>query len=137
MKTNINSALRLSVLLSLLLPLFLANRALCADQRLQMKVAANGYLDTRGVSIMLYDSAFSPIFFDQKDAGMQIILHGNRIATSGSLRLLATPEQWDAIPTIKAHHPDKEHDRLTADLSYPDASSTTSSQSPPSPAESA
>lgn len=50
---------------------------------------------------------------------MQIILHGNRIATNGSLRLLATPEQWDAIPIIKAHQPDKEHDRLTADLSYP------------------
>lgn len=69
---------------------------------------------------MLYDSAFSPVFFDQKDAGMQIILHGNRIATNGSLRLLPTPEQWDPIPTIKAHHADQEHDRLTADLSYPD-----------------
>ncbi|MGB8477457.1 MAG: hypothetical protein WCE63_01270 [Acidobacteriaceae bacterium] len=85
-----------------------------------MKVTSNGYLDARGVSVMLYDSAFSPVFFDQKDAGMQIILHGNRVATNGSLRLLATPEQWDAIPTIKAHQPDQEHDRLTADLSYPD-----------------
>src|SRR5579883_2503388 len=91
-----------------------------ADASLQMKVSPKGYLDARGVSIMLYDSAFSSIFFDQKDAGMQIILHGSRIATNGSLRLLATPEQWDAIPRIKSHQADKEHNRLTADLSYPE-----------------
>ena len=106
--------------LSSLLLLSLALPAFGADPSLAMKVTAGGYLDARGVSIMLYDDAFSPVFFDQKDAGMQIILHGNRIATNGSLRLLATPEQWDAIPTIKAHKPDKEHDRLTADLSYSD-----------------
>lgn len=87
---------------------------------LQMKVTDSGYLDARGVSIMLYANSYSPVFFDQKDAAMQIILHGNRIATNGSLRLLPTPEQWDAIPTIKAHQADKDHDRLTADLSYPE-----------------
>jgi hypothetical protein len=108
------------LLVSLLISLFSTPPASGADQGLEMKVTSSGYLDARGVSVMLYDSAFSPIFFDQKDAGMQIILHGNRIATNGSLRLLATPEQWDAIPTIKAHHADKEVDRLTADLSYPE-----------------
>ncbi len=115
MQSDIRTVLPLSLLasLSLALPSF------GADPSLAMKVTENGYLNARGVSIMLYDDAFSPVFFDQKDAGMQIILHGNRIATNGSLRLLATPEQWDVIPTIKAHKPDKEHDRLTADLSYP------------------
>jgi len=103
-----------------LIPLFRTLPASAADPTLQMKVTSNGYLDARGVSVMLYDSTFSPVFFDQKDAGMQIILHGHRVATNGSLRLLATPEQWDAIPTIKAHQPDQEHDHLTADLSYPD-----------------
>ena len=103
----------------LLLPLFLTVSAFGAEPGLALKVTAKGYLDARGVSIMLYDDAFSPIFFDQKDAGMQIILHGNRIATNGSLRLLPTLEQWDVIPTIKAHHADPEQNRLTADLSYP------------------
>ncbi len=104
----------------LLLPLLLTISAFAADQGVALKVTAKGYLDARGVSIMLYDDAFSPIFFDQKDAGMQIILHGNRVATNGSLRLLPTPEQWDVIPTIKAHRADPEQNRLTADLSYPD-----------------
>ena len=115
-----HSRLRLILLIYSLISLFLALPAVGADQNLQMQVTANGYLDARGVSVMLYDDAFSPVFFDQKDAGMQIILHGNRVATNGSLRLLATPEQWDPIPTIKTHQPDKEHDRLTADLSYPE-----------------
>lgn len=112
--------LRTVLLVLCLIPLGATLHAFGADPDLAMKVTPNGYLNARGVSIMLYDNAFSPVFFDQKDAGMQIILHGSRIATNGSLRLLPTPEQWDAIPTIKAHQADKEHDRLTADLSYPE-----------------
>jgi len=86
---------------------------------LAMKVTDGGYLDAPGVSVMLYDDNYSPVFFDQKDAAMQIILHGERIATNGSVRLLPTPEQWDVIPHLTARHVDKEHGRLTADASYP------------------
>ena len=86
---------------------------------LALKMTDGGYLDATGVSVMLYDDNYSPIFFDQKDAAMQIILHGQRIATNGSVRLLPTPEQWDVIPQLTARHVDKEHDRLTADASYP------------------
>ncbi|MDE2447804.1 MAG: glycoside hydrolase family 9 protein [Gammaproteobacteria bacterium] len=84
-----------------------------------MKVTDAGYLDAPGVSVMLYDDNYSPIFFDQKDAAMQIILHGHRIATNGSVRLVPTPEQWDAIPHLIARHADKAHQRLTAAVSYP------------------
>ncbi|MGA9884997.1 MAG: glycoside hydrolase family 9 protein [Candidatus Acidiferrales bacterium] len=90
-----------------------------SGDQLQMKVTDSGYLDARGVSIMLYSDSYSPVFFDQKDAAMQIILHGHRIATNGSVRLSPTPEQWDAIPQLKRHQADKEHDNLSADLSYP------------------
>jgi len=86
---------------------------------LTMKVTDSGYLDAPGVSVMLYDDNYSPIFFDQKDAAMQIILHGHRIATNGSVRLVPTPEQWDLIPHLIRHQADKAHDRLTAFVSYP------------------
>lgn len=86
---------------------------------LAMKVTDSGYLDAPGVSVMLYDDNYSPIFFDQKDAAMQIILHGHRIATNGSVRLLPTPEQWDVIPHLIRRQADKAHDRLTAFVSYP------------------
>src|SRR6185312_9113453 len=99
--------LRTVLIIFSLIPLLLTLPASGADSTLQMKVTSNGYLNARGVSVMLYDSSFSPVFFDQKDAALQIILHGHRVATNGSLRLLATPEQWDAIPTIKAQQPDR------------------------------
>ncbi|MHB1816086.1 MAG: hypothetical protein ACYCUE_14830, partial [Steroidobacteraceae bacterium] len=51
---------------------------------LRLSVTGTGYLRGRGVSVMLYNNTYSPVFFDQKDAGMQIILHGHRIATNGS-----------------------------------------------------
>jgi endoglucanase len=86
---------------------------------LMMKVTGNGYLDAPGISVMLYDDNYSPIFFDQKDAALQIILHGHRIATNGSVRLSPTPEQWDPIPHLIAHRADAAHDRLTATAGYP------------------
>src|SRR5690242_11679648 len=90
------------------------------DAGLTMKVTSSGYLDAPGVSVMLYDDNYSPIFFDQKDAAMQIILHGHRVATNGSVRLSPTPEQWDPIPHLIARHADGAHDRLTASVSYPE-----------------
>ncbi|HEX4269389.1 MAG TPA: hypothetical protein VHY36_15990 [Steroidobacteraceae bacterium] len=91
-----------------------------AGTALTMKVTDGGYLDAPGVSVMLYDDNYSPIFFDQKNAAMQIILHGHRVATNGSVRLLPTPEQWDPIPHLIARHADRQHDRLTASESYPE-----------------
>ena len=90
-----------------------------AGADLMMKVTDQGYLDAPGVSIMLYDDNYSPIFFDQKDAAMQIILHGQRVATNGSVRLLPTPEQWDIIPHLISHQADKANGRLSAFVSYP------------------
>jgi hypothetical protein len=87
--------------------------------QLKMKVTDKGYLRGRGVSVMLYDDVYSPVFFDQKDSAMQIILHGHRIATNGSVRLSPTPEQWGPIPHVLGHAADAGRDRLTANLSYP------------------
>lgn len=112
--------LRMVLLFCSLISLVSCLPALAASTpEMHMKVTDNGYLNARGVSIMLYDDNYSPVFFDQKDAAMQIILHGHRIATNGSVRLLPTPEQWDTIPTLQSHQADQEHDRLTANLSYP------------------
>lgn len=86
---------------------------------LAMRVTDKGYLDAPGVSVMLYSDTYSPIFFDQKDSAMQIILHGARIATDGSVRLLPTPEQWDLIPRLISRQADKQRQRLTASVSYP------------------
>src|SRR5438270_7346366 len=84
-----------------------------------MKVTDKNYLDTQGFSVFLYDSTYHPIFVDQKNTAMEMILHGQRIATNGDVRLMPTPEQWDLVATLKARHSDKANSRLTAELSYP------------------
>ena len=85
----------------------------------QMKVTDNGYLDTQGFSVMLYQDTFHPIFVDEKHAAMEMILHGQRIATNGDVRLVPTPEQWDLVAQLKGQKADRDHNRLTAQLSFP------------------
>ncbi len=84
-----------------------------------MKVTEKNYLDTRGFSVFLYDSTYHPVFVDQKSTAMEMILHGQRIATNGDVRLMPTPEQWDLVATLKGRHADKQDNRLTADLAFP------------------
>jgi hypothetical protein len=85
----------------------------------QMKVTDNGYLDTQGFSVILYQTTYHPIFVDQKNTAMEMILHGHRIATNGDIRLVPTPEQWDLVSQFKGREADKEHNRLSARLSFP------------------
>jgi endoglucanase len=84
-----------------------------------MKVTDKGYLDTQGFSVFLYDSTYHPVFVDQKNTAMEMILHGQRIATNGDMRLMPTPEQWDLVATLEGRQPDKANNRLTANLAFP------------------
>src|SRR5450432_4892277 len=84
-----------------------------------MRVNDKNYLDTQGFSVFLYDSTYHPVFVDQKNTAMEMILHGQRIATNGDVRLTPTPEQWDLVATLKGRHADNSNSRLTADLAFP------------------
>ncbi len=84
-----------------------------------MTVTDKNYLDTQGFSVFLYDSTYHPVFVDQKNTAMEMILHGQRIATNGDVRLMPTPEQWDLVATLKGRQPDKANNRLTASLAFP------------------
>jgi endoglucanase len=84
-----------------------------------MTVSDKNYLNTQGFSVFLYDSTYHPVFVDQKNTAMEMILHGQRIATNGDVRLMPTPEQWDLVATLKGRHADKANNRLTANLAFP------------------
>ena len=84
-----------------------------------MRVTDKNYLDTQGFSVFLYDSTYHPVFVDQKNTAMEMILHGQRIATNGDVRLMPTPEQWDLVATLKGREADKTNNRLTANLAFP------------------
>lgn len=101
----------------LLVVLLFASRAHGAE--MQMKVTDNGYLNAQGFSVMLYQNTYHPIFVDEKNAAMQMILHGRRIATNGDVRLVPTPEQWDLVAHLNGTHADKEKNELSARLSFP------------------
>jgi endoglucanase len=94
-----------------------ASSAFAAD--FTMKVTDKNYLDTQGFSVFLYDSTYHPVFVDQKNTAMEMILHGQRIATNGDVRLMPTPEQWDLVATLKGRQADKANSRLTASLAFP------------------
>lgn len=90
------------------------------DKTSTMKVNDSGYLDKQGFSVFLYNSTFDAAFVDQKNTAMELILHGNRIATNGDVRLVPTPEQWDAVATLKSRNADKKNNCLTANLAFSD-----------------
>ncbi len=100
-----------------LLALTVASSAFAVD--FAMKVTDKNYLDTQGFSVFLYDSTYHPVFVDQKNTAMEMILHGQRIATNGDVRLMPTPEQWDLVATLKGRQTDKTNNRLTASLAFP------------------
>ncbi len=102
---------------SVLLALTVASSVFAAD--FAMQVTDKNYLDTQGFSVFLYDSTYHPVFVDQKNTAMEMILHGQRIATNGDVRLMPTPEQWDLVATLAGRKADKANNRLTASLAFP------------------
>lgn len=78
------------------------------------------YFEAQGLSILAYHNKIHPVFRDQKLGGVEIILHGERIATDGEVRLQPTPEQWDSVPTFVARRHGAAPDQLIVDSDYPD-----------------
>jgi endoglucanase len=100
-----------------LLSALAASSAVATD--FAMEVTDKRYLDTQGFSVFLYDSTYHPVFVDQKNTAMEMILHGQRIATNGDMRFMPTPEQWDLVATLKGRQADAANNRLTARLAFP------------------
>lgn len=80
------------------------------------------YLDTQGLSVLIYQNPFHEVFRDQKLSGIEIIQHGERIATDGEVRLLPAPEQWDPVPKFVRRKRGPVPDQLIAFSGYPDLS---------------
>jgi endoglucanase len=100
----------------ILLTLLCARSLTAAD----LKLNALDYLDTQGLSVLVSQSTFHPVFRDQKMGGVEIILHDERIATGGEVRLQATPEQWDPVPVFTARKHGPQTNQLIAYSGYPD-----------------
>jgi hypothetical protein len=96
---------------------------LCASRPLfgaGLELREGGYFEMQGLSILAYQNGFHEVFGDQKMGGVEIILHGERIATGGELRILPTPEQWDPIPKLISRQRGALPGQLILYSSYPD-----------------
>jgi endoglucanase len=82
------------------------------------------YFETQGLSVLAYQNLFHDVFRDQKLGGIEIIQHGERIATDGEVRLLPTPEQWDPVPKFTGRKRGAVPDQLVALSGYPDLNLT-------------
>lgn len=77
-----------------------------------------GYFRNHGVDVM----AFDDIYPEGHQGGICIIMHGNRVATNGDIRLEETPGQWQPVPIQRDRKLNKADNSITAYLSYPDSS---------------
>ncbi len=84
----------------------------------QFKLNESGYFRNHGVDVM----AFDDIYPEGHQGGVSIIMHGNRVATNGDIRLEETPGQWQPVPKQRDRKLSSEANTITAWLSYPDSS---------------
>jgi hypothetical protein len=80
------------------------------------------YFETQGLNVLAYHNTIHPVFRDQKLGAIEIILHGERIATDGEVRLSPAPEQWDPVPTFTTRKHGPAPDQLIVYSGYPDLS---------------
>jgi endoglucanase len=84
-----------------------------------LQLTSQDTLDTHGLTVLLFHNEYHSVFGDQKMSGLEIILHEQRIATNGDVRLSPTPEQWDPIPQFKGRTRGPGKNELTASCEYP------------------
>ena len=62
----------------------------------KLSIGNGSYFEMPGLNVLVYNNTFP----EGHQGGVEIIQHGNRVATNGELRLNATPGQWQPIPKI-------------------------------------
>ena len=83
----------------------------------EFKLGASGYFRNKGVEVMAYDD----IYPEGHQGGVSLIMHGNRVATNGDIRLEPTPGQWQPVPKQNSRDADVKANTITAHLTFPDS----------------
>lgn len=94
--------------------LFLTNRVLAQ----KLVISDSGYFENRGANLIVFNSQYNGLFFDEKTAGIELIHHGIRTGTGGAIRLQNTPEQWDLVPQLVSRTVDKKNNSIDVTLRY-------------------
>jgi len=75
------------------------------------------YFEAPGLSALIFHNAYP----EGKQGGIEIIQHGERVATNGDLRLEPTPGQWAPLPVAGRRQVDATRGEVSVPLHYPDA----------------
>lgn len=92
----------------------------------QLQLNEKEYFSTQGLNIF----AFTALYPEGHQGGIDIIQHGNRVATNGNLFLQPTPGQFQPVPKLVKKDVIKDEGKITATLQYPDSSRMTPNFNP-------
>jgi endoglucanase len=96
-------------------------------------IGKGSYFEMNGLNVLVYNNTFP----EGHQGGVEIIQHGNRVATNGELRLSPSPGQWQPIPKLtgfesrlvspqmvdlKSRIVDSLNNEIRMPCSYPDSS---------------
>jgi hypothetical protein len=84
-----------------------------------LRLNDSGYLETRGLNVLVFSNCYDGLFSDAKIAGVELIHHEVRTATNGDVRLSATPGQWDPVSRLIDRKLCTEDNSIKAFLEYP------------------
>ncbi len=76
-----------------------------------------GYLEAPGMSVLVFHNTYP----EGKQGGVEIIQHGERVATCGDLRWDGAPEQWDSLPESGERIVEADRDAVRVPLRFKDA----------------
>jgi hypothetical protein len=77
---------------------------------------ALGYFEAPGLSALVFHNSYP----QGKQGGIEVIQHGERVATNGDLRLEPTPGQWAPLPVAGERKVDAARGEVSVPLHYSD-----------------
>ena len=83
------------------------------------EVAARGYLKNRGVEVMAFDDYYAA----SHQSGVSIIMHGNRVASNGDIRIQSEPGGRGYCSACREKGTDPDNHMIWARAEYPDVGS--------------
>ena len=75
---------------------------------------AEEYFERPGVSVLVFNNTYP----EGKQGGLEIIQHGERVATLGDVRLEPAPGQWGMLPTVGKRAIDRAANRAEVPLRF-------------------
>jgi endoglucanase len=96
MKRNDFSLINYSLLVFLLVVFTVLSGCNRKYAQKKLTICREGYFEMPGLNVLVYNNSFS----EGHQGGVEIIQHGDRVATNGNLRLDASPGQWQPLPKL-------------------------------------